>query len=210
MINVHASLLPRHRGAAPVHRAVLAGDAETGVTIMRVIRELDAGAMFAKAIRRIGPNDTSDVVERELAELGGALLVTVVDQLAEGAAREEPQDASQATYAPKLTKDEGLIDWDRPAIAIHNQVRGLYPWPHAYTFLDGMRIIVLGTRPSGDSSDAPAGTVIAAGPEGIQVAAGAGSVLVIDTLQPEGKRPMSARDFLSGRPLASGTVLGRP
>jgi methionyl-tRNA formyltransferase len=209
MINVHASLLPRYRGAAPVHRAVIAGDAETGVTIMRVIRELDAGGMFATVTRPIGQDETSDVVERDLAQLGGALLVSVVDQLAEGTAHEEPQDASQATYAAKLTKEEGLIDWTRPAAAIHNQVRGLYPWPHAYTFVDGTRTIVLRTRPTGLTSEATAGTVVGADAEGIQVATGGGDVLAIETLQPEGKRPMNARDFLGGRPLRPGTVLGR-
>lgn len=210
MINVHASLLPRYRGAAPVHRAVMAGEAETGVTIMRVIRELDAGGMFAKATRLIGPNETSDAVERDLAELGGALLVSVVDQLAEGTAREEPQDASLATHAAKLSREEGLIDWRQPAIAIHNRVRGLYPWPHAYTFIDGARVIVLRTQLGGGTSDAPDGTVVHAGPGGIQVAAGAGSVLTVETLQPEGRRPMTAREFLAGRPLTAGVVLGGP
>jgi methionyl-tRNA formyltransferase len=209
MINVHASLLPRYRGAAPVHRAVIAGDAETGVTIMRVIRELDAGGMFAAVTRRIGQDETSDVVERDLAQLGGALLVAVVDQLAEGTAREQPQDASRATYAPKLTKDEGLIDWTRPAGAIHNQVRGLHPWPHAYTFMEGTRIIVLRTRLTGSTSDAPAGAVVGTGADGIQVVAGGSATLAIELLQPEGKRPMDARDFVAGRPLAPGTVLGR-
>ena len=209
MINVHASLLPRYRGAAPVHRAVLAGDAETGVTIMRVIYELDAGGMFAKTTRRIGLDETSDVVERDLATLGGALLVEVADQLAAGTAREEAQDASRATYAAKLTKEEGQIDWQRPASAIHNQVRGLYPWPHAYTFIDGARVIVLRTRLGGAPSDAPDGSVVHAGADGIQVAAG-GSVLTIETLQPEGKRPMTAREFLAGRLLSPGTILGRP
>ena len=208
MINVHASLLPRYRGAAPVHRAVIAGDSETGVTIMRVIKELDAGGMFAKATRPIGHDETSDVVERDLAQLGASLLVTVTDQLAAGTAREEPQDASRATYAARLTKDEGLIDWNRPAIAIHNQVRGLYPWPHAYTFAQGARVIVLRTRVTGDISDAPGGTVVAAGVDGIHVAAGAGSVLAVDMLQPEGRRPMSARDFLAGHPVTPGTTLG--
>jgi methionyl-tRNA formyltransferase len=175
-----------------------------------VIRELDAGGMFANAKRAIGPDDTSDAVERDLAHLGASLLVNVVDQLAAGTAREEPQDPARVTYAERLTKEEGLIEWARPAIAIHNQVRGLHPWPHAYTFMDGARVIVLRTRLTGDSLDARAGTVLAAGADGIQVAAGAGSVLAIESLQPEGKRPMSARDFLSGHPLSAGAVLGRP
>jgi methionyl-tRNA formyltransferase len=208
MINVHASLLPRYRGAAPVHRAVMAGEAQTGVTIMRVIRELDAGGMFATVTRSIGPDDTSDVVEHDLAAIGGALLVSVADQLSAGTAVEVAQDASQATYAAKITKDDGLIHWGLSAQTIHDQVRGLYPWPHAYTFADAARLIILRTH-VGDVAGAPPGTVTAARPEGIHVAAGDGRTVVIDELQPEGRRPMSARDFLAGRPLPVGTILGR-
>jgi methionyl-tRNA formyltransferase len=137
MINVHASLLPKYRGAAPVHRAVINGDTETGVTIMRMVVALDAGAMMARVTRAIDPDETSDVVERDLAHLGVAALLTVVEQLERGTVREEPQDDAQSTYAPRLTKDEGLIDWTLPATAIHNRVRGLYPWPHAYTHIKG-------------------------------------------------------------------------
>jgi len=146
MINVHASLLPKYRGAAPVHRAVIDGDKETGVTIMRMVVALDAGAMLMKVVRRIDPDETSDVVERDLAHLGVAPLLTVIEQLDRGTVREEPQDDSQSTYAPRLTKDEGLIDWTLPSAAIHNRVRGLYPWPHAYTHASGARLIVLKSR----------------------------------------------------------------
>ena len=125
MINVHASLLPRYRGAAPVHRAVMHGDRETGVTIMRVVPELDAGAMFATVTRPIDPDDTSDVVERDLAALGAELLVDIVSRMAQGTATETPQDASQATYAARLTKEEGHLDWTLPAEHLRNQVRGL-------------------------------------------------------------------------------------
>ena len=139
MINVHASLLPKYRGAAPVHRAVIDGEAETGVTIMRVEKMLDSGPMLAKVKRPIGPDETSDVVERDLAELGAGLLVTVVDQIAAGTHQEELQDFMLCSYAPRLTKEEGLIDWTLPASYIHNRVRGLYPWPHAYTYLERRR-----------------------------------------------------------------------
>jgi methionyl-tRNA formyltransferase len=124
MVNVHASLLPRYRGAAPVHRAIIAGDTETGVTIMRVVKALDAGPMLAKVSRAIGPNDTSDEVERDLASKGAALLVVTIDALTEGRAQEIPQADADATYAHRLTKDDGLVDWNRPAEAIHNQIRG--------------------------------------------------------------------------------------
>ena len=207
MINVHASLLPKFRGAAPVHRAVLAGETETGVTIMRVVKALDAGGMFAEVRRPIGPDDTSDAVERDLSSAGASLLLKVVEALAHGTAQEEPQDAALATYAERLTKAEGLIDWTRAAATIHNQVRGLHPWPHAYTYLGGERLIVLRTRTTDAASAAIPGTVTTADRDGIVVAAGDGHHLAILEVQPEGRRAMPVRDFLSGHPVAPGTPL---
>lgn len=210
MINVHASLLPKYRGAAPVHRAVIDGELETGVTIMRVEKMLDAGPMLAKVTRPIGPDDTSDVVERDLAELGAALLVQVVDQLAEGVEQSELQDFMICSYAPRLTKEEGLIDWELPAAFIHNRVRGLYPWPHAYTYLDGARLIVLKTRVEDATTDAAPGTVVDVSRDAIHVATGHGGRLAIEQLQPEGKRPMAARDFLAGRAIRPGARFTGP
>lgn len=208
-INVHASLLPKYRGAAPVHRAVMAGDTETGVTIMRVIRELDAGPTFASARRAIAPDETSVDVERGLASLGAGLLVDVVEEIAAGRAREVPQDDAQATYAPKITREEGRIEWTRPARQIHDQVRGLYPWPHAHTFVGGSRVIVLRTRVGPPVAYPPApGTVLHASRDTLHVMAGDGRAVAIELVQPEGKRPMSARELLAGRPIASGTRLG--
>jgi methionyl-tRNA formyltransferase len=204
MINVHASLLPRYRGAAPVQRAIIAGEHETGVTIMRMVKALDAGGMFATVRRPIGPDETSDVVERDLAETGAQLLVTVVDQIAAGNAREEPQDDARSTYAPRLTKEEGLIDWNLPAIDIHNRVRGLYPWPHAYTYLDGARLIVLRTHVHDVAADAAPGTVVDVARDAVHVATGHGGRIVIEHVQPEGKRPMATREYLAGRPLRPG------
>jgi methionyl-tRNA formyltransferase len=211
MINVHASLLPKYRGAAPIHRAVMAGEAETGVTIMRVIPELDAGGMFAKATRPIGEDDTSVDVERDLAALGADLLVRVVDAIAARTAHEEAQDEAQATYAPKLTKEEGLIDWAQPARAIHDKVRGLHPWPHAYTFVQGTRIIVLRTRVESPVNERHGpGAVVEVSRDAIHAIAGDGRALAIEQIQPEGKRPMRVRDFLAGHPIASGARLGSP
>jgi methionyl-tRNA formyltransferase len=208
MINVHASLLPRYRGAAPVHRAVMNGDSETGVTIMRIERELDAGPMFARVVRPISPTATSQEVERDLAEAGAALLVAVVDAMATGTAREEPQDHALATYAPKITRDDGPIDWTRTAAEIHNQVRGLYPWPHASTQLAGERLIVLQTRVEPGTPTTVPGTVITVARDALHVATGNGC-LVITRVQPEGRRPMTVRDFLAGRRLQPGMQLGR-
>src|SRR4029450_10784772 len=123
MINVHASLLPKYRGAAPVHRAIIAGEIETGVTIMRVVKALDAGPMLGAVRRPIGPDETSDVVERDLACLGVPLLVACADRLATGDVTETLQDEAAATYAHRLKKEDGLIDWGRPAAAVHNLVR---------------------------------------------------------------------------------------
>lgn len=208
MINVHASLLPRLRGAAPVHRAVIDGDLETGITIMRVEKHLDAGDMFAKVTRPIGPDETSDVVERDLAEMGARLLLEVVDRIAAGTARAEPQDYMFATFAPKITKDDAAVDWTLPATFVHNRVRGLHPWPHAHTYLGGRRLILLKTRVASEPADAEPGTVLAASRDGIEVATGHQGRVAILEVQPDGRRPMSVGDFLAGHPVAPGARLG--
>lgn len=205
MINVHGSLLPRYRGAAPVHRAVMNGDAVTGVTIMRVTPRLDAGAMFAAATRQIAASDTSETVERDLSQMGARLLVDVVSRIAAGTATETPQDETLATYAPKLTKAESDLDWRRPAVALHNQVRGLQPWPHASTQIGGSRLIVLESAVAGTADDGlTPGTIRHVGRDALHVAAGDGTTLALLRVQPEGKRPMAIRDYLAGAHLQSG------
>jgi methionyl-tRNA formyltransferase len=234
MINVHASILPRYRGAAPIQRAVLAGDPDTGVTIMRVITEMDAGPTFAVASVPIPPDATSGEMESTLAHLGAQVLLPVVDDLAGGRAIETPQDPARATHAPKITKAEGVIDWREPASAVHNQVRGLQPWPLASTRLSGDRIVLRRTAPgvrsgfassggvrsdfpsSGDpvtsersfpdltpgldaNPDLTPGTVLRARGDELIVACGGATALRILELQPEGRRTMTAREFLAGR-----------
>jgi methionyl-tRNA formyltransferase len=216
LINVHASLLPRWRGAAPVERAVMAGDTETGVTIMRVVRQLDAGPTFAMATRAIGLDETAQDVERDLARLGAELLAQVVNRMVQGHLEETPQDDTLATYAPRLTKEEGLLDWKQPAVAIHNRVRGLHPWPHAFSFLGGSRYIILrtstGEGPGGseprDAMAAP-GTVCETSGDRFTVAAGDGMVRILE-IQPEGRRPMHAREFLAGHPVRPGARFDSP
>jgi methionyl-tRNA formyltransferase len=212
MINVHASLLPKYRGAAPVHRAVMNGDRETGVTIMRVAEKLDTGNMFAQARQPIDADETSDAVERDLAVRGAQLLVEVVDAIAAGSAREEPQDERLSSYAPRLARDEGIIDWNRPPVEIHNQVRGLFPWPHASTWRDGERVIILATRviQGPTAIDAPPGTVVTVSSDALHVATGGGGQLAIRDVQPEGRRPMPIRDYLAGHPIAAGARFGGP
>jgi methionyl-tRNA formyltransferase len=204
MINVHASLLPRHRGAAPVHRAIIAGDRETGVTIMRVVKALDAGPTLAEVRRPIGPDETSSEVESDLAQLGAAILLTVVDRLSAGPSEEKPQDDATATYAKRLTKEDGAIDWALQAQQIHDLIRGLHPWPHAFTFLDGQRYILLQSRPLPDRRTMdPPGTVLEACGDHLVVATRTGALAVLQ-IQVEGKRPMSAGEFLSGHRLTPG------
>jgi methionyl-tRNA formyltransferase len=214
MINVHGSLLPAYRGAAPVHRAVIAGNTETGVTIMRLIAELDAGPTFAMRRRPIGPDETSGEVEAALAEIGAELLLEVVDAIAEGRAVETPQDDARATFAPKLTKDEGRIDWNLPASAIHNLVRGLQPWPLASTRLGNTRLLVRRTQkvPTSIAGELPAtvskpGSVVLVRPDGLVVRCGDGNLLRITEIQPEGRRAMTIQDYLAGHAVSTGERL---
>jgi methionyl-tRNA formyltransferase len=209
LVNVHASLLPRYRGASPIHRAVMNGDAETGVTIMRVVKALDAGAMLATMRLPIGPDDRTDEVEHALAAIGGALLAETVDRMALGRVTETPQVDAEATYAPRVRKEEGRVDWAQPARLIHNQVRGLHPWPHAFTFSSSGRIILHRSAVlDGPSSTAPPGTVLhASRSDGIGVASGDG-VLTIVELQAEGGKVLPATAFLAGHPLRPGDRLG--
>lgn len=208
MINVHASLLPKYRGAAPVHRAVIAGDTETGVTIMRVVKALDAGPMLARVSRLIAIDDTSDVVEQSLALLGADLLVDTLPGLAAGTVVELPQDESQATYAPRLTKDEGLIDWNAAATTIHNRIRGLRPWPMAFGFLEGVRLVFHRARLSGrEPTGAVAGAIIGTD-AAMTVSTGDGRAIEILQLQPEGRRVMTAREFQAGHPGLLGRRFG--
>jgi methionyl-tRNA formyltransferase len=209
LINVHASLLPRYRGASPIHRAVMNGDPETGVTIMRVVKALDAGAMLATAKVPIGPDDRTDLIERELARIGAALLVDTVDRMAAGSVDEVPQRDADATYAPRLRKEEGLVDWSRPARAIHNQIRGLHPWPHAFTFGPGGRLILhrSAVAPVSIAAVAPGAVVTASQSHGVSVATGDG-VLELLELQAEGGKVLPARVFVAGHPLKPGDRLG--
>ena len=219
LINVHASLLPRYRGAAPVHRAVVNGDPDTGVTIMRVVKALDAGPMIATARRAIGPEETSDEVEHDLARIGAPLLVSVLDELSTGPVAETQQEEALATYAHRLTREDGAVDWTRSAEALHNQIRGLHPWPHAFTYHRGRRVILWRSRvvatPEGGidqeppipmAERPPAGTLIEAHGDRLHVQTGDG-VVGITQLQGEGRRPMTPREFLAGAAFTIGDVL---
>jgi len=207
MINVHASLLPKYRGAAPIHRAVMNGERETGVTIMRVVQQLDAGPMLDRVTMPIGPDMTSVEVERDLGEAGARLLVEVVDRLAGGGVPETAQDEALATFAPKLEKTESPIDWRLPAQQIHDRVRGLQPWPMASTSIEGTRCLIHRTRVVDDPCDSGPGVVIVAEGDSVVVAAGDHRAVNILQLQPEGKRVMTTREFLTGRRVPRGAIL---
>ena len=212
MINVHASLLPKYRGAAPVHRAIMASESETGITIIRLVREMDAGPMLRWHPIQIKADDTTVSLERRLADLGASLLLESVDDIAAGRSIEHEQDHAQATFAPKITRADGLIDWAAPAVAIHNKVRGLHPWPHAFSYLGGRRLLLLRTEVVerapvvGNASTPVGGEVLVADGDRLCVSAGHRTAMAIHELQPEGRRPLATRAFLAGHRLTPGTV----
>jgi methionyl-tRNA formyltransferase len=211
LINIHASLLPAYRGASPIQHAVINGDPETGVSIMRVVPDLDAGPVFATARRVLTSDETSLDVEEDLARLGADVMLTVVDGIARGDAVATPQDESRVTHAGKLTKADGLLDWSQPALKLHNRVRGLHPWPHAHSFLGGRRYVILRTQipdPGGAGvTTGPSGVILAAHGDDLIVAAG-DDVLRVLQIQPEGKRPLTAREFLAGHRVRVGERFG--
>jgi methionyl-tRNA formyltransferase len=177
---------------------------------MRVVSELDAGPMFAVRTRPIGPDETSVEVERALADLGSGLLLEVVDAIAEGRAVETPQDSSRATYAPKLTRGDGRIDWTLPALGVHNLVRGLKPWPLAATRLGDTRLLVHRTAPLPEPSIDVPGTIVAAAADRFHVVCGGSTTLAILEIQPEGRRAMTAREFLAGHRVHPGDRFSDP
>ena len=214
-INVHASLLPKYRGAAPVAHAILAGEAETGVTIIRITPGLDAGDMLAKEATPIGPDETTGELEARLAPIGARLALDVIRRMKLGPVSGEKQDPALVTKAPKLSKEHGLIDWSRPAAVVCRQVRAMQPWPTAYTYFhrpgkEPMRVIVTEMDTNivaGIDSDTPPGSIIGGCLELIAVA-GEGTVIDIIELQPAGKKRMTAAEFLRGCPIRDGYRFG--
>ena len=206
-INVHSSLLPRYRGAAPINWAILNGDRTTGVTIMHMAAELDAGDIILQGETDIGPDETAPELFDRLAALGGGLLVEAVGQIERGEAARTPQTASEVTYAPMLGRELSPMDWTKPAQTLHDQVRGLLPWPCATAEFGGVRCKVFSTAVLDGTTDLKPGTVAEAGKDGIVMACGGGSLLRVRELQPDGKKRMAAADFLRGHPLTAGEML---
>jgi methionyl-tRNA formyltransferase len=206
-INVHPSLLPRYRGAAPINWTLIRGEAVTGVTIMRVDEGVDTGDMLLQAETPVGPNETYDQLHDRLALLGADLLLQVVQSLEAGTVTPRPQDHALATYAPRLTREDGRIDWRDPSEAIARLVRGLSSVPGAYTTVEGRMLkVFMATSRMGPVSHPP-GTVGALSPQGLPVAAGDGLVFLTD-VQLEGKKRMAIGEFLRGYRLREGQCLG--
>ena len=206
-VNVHSSLLPKYRGAAPINWAILNGEEETGVTIMYMAEGMDTGDILAQASTPIGIDENAAQLFDRLAELGAGLLVETVKELETGTASPVPQDETLSSHAPMLCREQSPMDWGRTARQLHDQVRGLYPWPSATAVLDGVRCKVLRTALSGEATNKASGTVLQADKKGLRVACGDGAVLDILELQPDGKKAMAASAFLLGHPIPTGTVL---
>ncbi|AUJ83283.1 methionyl-tRNA formyltransferase [Enterobacter cancerogenus] len=197
-INVHGSLLPRWRGAAPIQRSLWAGDAETGVTIMKMDVGLDTGDMLYKLSCPITPEDTSATLYDKLAELGPQGLIKTLEQLAEGTAKPEVQDEALVTYAEKLSKDEALLDWALPAAQLERCIRAFNPWPMSWMVIDDQPVKVWKASVIESHVQAAPGTIVEANKQGIQVATAEG-ILNLESLQPAGKKAMSVQDLLNSR-----------
>ena len=206
-INIHGSLLPKYRGAAPIQRSVLAGDPESGVTIMYMAEECDAGDMLAQRAIPIA-GKTSEQVFDELSVLGADLLIECLPKIVSGELKGVPQDASLATHAAMIAKEEGQIDWDRSAKALESHVLGMYSWPIAFTSLNGEVFKIHAAKAAERRTKAAPGTVVSSGKEGIGVACGDGGVLLLTKVQLPGKKAMDAGAFLLGHTVETGTVLG--
>ena len=202
-INVHSSLLPAYRGAAPINRSLINGDTETGVTIMLLDEGMDTGDILLQGATSILADENASMLHDRLAGLGAKLLGKTLDMLRSGSWSPVPQNHEQATYAPMLKKKDGLILWDRDARSIANQVRGMTPWPGCYTYLQGKLLKIHWAVPVEREAGVPPGKIISASQKGIEVATGKGSLLIKD-VQLEGKKKMATEDFLKGHRLASG------
>ncbi len=195
-LNVHASLLPRWRGAAPIHAAILHGDSQTGVTIMQMDPGLDTGPILTQRATPITAEDTAGTLSERLARMGADLLIETIPGYLKGEIRPQPQDDALATYAPKLEKTAGELDFTQSVAALERQVRAMHPWPGAYLLWEGNRLRVHRATPKGVPHPPPAGTRLIH--QGLPAVAAADGLLLLEEVQPAGKRPMSGKDFLNG------------
>ena len=204
-INVHSSILPKYRGAAPINWAILNGDKETGVTIMHMARECDTGDMILVKKQPIRPDETAEELFSDLAALGADAIAEAIDEIANGTAQRVPQNEAEATYAPMLSRELSPIDWTRSSTQVIDQIRGLIPWPCAAASILGANTKIFRAVPLGETKDSP-GTLRAM-KRGIEAACGDGKSILITELQPDGGKRMAANAFLNGKRIAAGTVL---
>ena len=207
-MNVHASLLPRHRGAAPIQAALLAGDGEAGVSIMQMDEGLDTGPVLLQSATPIAGHETAGELAARLAHLGAALLLAALAAIEAGNAVPRAQPAEGATYAPRLQKEQGRIDWNEPATLLYRRLRAFSPWPGVTTELGGKPLKLLAGRPLDESTDAAAGTLLGLRDGELRVACGEATVFAIARAQRPGRRPLDAADLAHGEHLAAGQRLG--
>ena len=206
-INIHASLLPKYRGASPIQWAVVNGERKTGITIMKMDEGMDTGGILLAQEVEIGDEDTAQSLHDRLAQVGASLIIKAMDQLDKGTLRPIPQNHRKATYAPPLKKEDGLIDWSQDARDIFNRIRGFNPWPGAFTYLKGLRIKIFSGEIINEEVGERAGEVVQSGSEGVKVTTGKGSFLIKE-VQLEGRKRMSIREFLIGNEIPPGTQMG--
>ena len=207
-INIHGSLLPRHRGAAPIQWAVIKGDQQAGVTIMQMDAGMDTGDILLPAAIPVSPDETAGSLFTRLAELGGSTLMQALDLLRQDKLSRTRQDHSLATAAPPLTKEDGCLDWNQPAAELHCLIRGLDPWPGAYSFMGGQRFRFFAPEIVHKESKQAAGSLILADTQGLLITT-ARDCLLIKEIQPEGKKRMTVEAYLCGHPLAPGVHFTR-
>lgn len=205
-LNVHYSLLPKYRGAAPVPWAIIGGEEKSGVTTMRLVEKMDAGPIFLQREISVAPNDTTASLQAKLAPVGAELLVETIAGLKAGNLTPQAQDESKVTYAPVLKKEDGLIDWNLPAVSIERRVRGFNPWPSAYTYLAGNLLKIHRARVIEMAEKAAPGEVLKADKEGLWIATGEGA-LSLEEVQSENRKKMTAREFLNGTRVEKGARL---
>ena len=209
-INIHASLLPKYRGAAPINWAIIKGEEKTGVTIIKLVCKMDAGPMIAQRVVPIAKNDDASTLEPKLAEIGAGLLLQAIDNIKENKYTLTPQKETEATFAPKLNKNDGLINWQDAAEKIHNLIRGCIDWPGAFTYYKGKMLKIYKTEVGPrvlEPAGSRAGQIIEVTKEKIVMACGKDS-LEIKELQLEGKRRMKVEEFISGHKISVGEILG--
>jgi len=206
-VNIHASILPELRGAGPIQWAIARGFKETGVTLMQMDKGMDTGPILLQKTTAIDIEETAGELGARLAQMGADLLSEGLPRLYQGELPPVGQDDSKATYAPLLTKADGLIDWSFTAVEIANRIRGFSPWPGTYTTRSGSRLLITRARVLEEGNQATSGTIVFTQPEGIQVACGSGTLIIL-AVKPEGKREMEIREFLSGHKIEVGAILG--